>query len=635
MLNIIKGKYRDSITEILMEEEEDDKTNSASAGSKHKNGGSTKNGKRKPKLAAEPATAEKQEDDLATYLPDKWETIRDMEYYKHFFDTDLLADVQVLPAAAVAPAEKKKKRKKKAKKSVAPLPVAIVMAPSVEKVKTDEEAKELVKEAGAAENDDSPEISTKKPETELEPEEGKSSKDETASKDPVTTAGEGSRKNSLQDPPNEDCKESFDSVPPTSLSPGGSHTPALNAENLEKLQSVPLASAAPVSLPESVPPACESHQKSSPAAPSAKKPKKKTAKTKAITAAKKEYEELKARALLMFSAATATPNRTKSGAAATAPTPPGKQKAKKPKKKVGSQPTALSSPSQLQKSEPAEPLLPPPIQLETQPEPSVTPSTVSSFTPKRSQTPTKQIKSGGAFVRPPMSPLSDKVETTSAAAAAIPKTGEEELHRPRRGRRLETRKKLGWGGPWKAKDIVYRKKDRGVGNFDPPAAAEAVADPGPYQPPLTEEVYCDPFYINPEHEKLVGRLNTEIASMIHALETYNSTLFPVCKIVRNMIEQHAAKVFALDSSSQPENLIQAILYGSVATGLALEDSDVDITLNGVVAETNDQYMDNLVKLGDSLKTLPFVEGCKVITTARVPVIKLVRFWELNREHKKW
>eukprot|EP00826_Nyctotherus_ovalis_P054015 TRINITY_DN7054_c0_g1_i4.p1 TRINITY_DN7054_c0_g1~~TRINITY_DN7054_c0_g1_i4.p1 ORF type:complete len:649 (-),score=120.77 TRINITY_DN7054_c0_g1_i4:764-2710(-) len=121
-------------------------------------------------------------------------------------------------------------------------------------------------------------------------------------------------------------------------------------------------------------------------------------------------------------------------------------------------------------------------------------------------------------------------------------------------------------------------------------------------------------YIN--NDKGMEKLSQDIKKAVDELEAYNNSLYPVCEGIRKVIETQAAKAFS-------NKAVQAILYGSASLGLALESSDVDITLTNLEALSSEGYLQNLLKFGQYLETQDFVEECKVITTARVPVIKLV------------
>lgn len=64
------------------------------------------------------------------------------------------------------------------------------------------------------------------------------------------------------------------------------------------------------------------------------------------------------------------------------------------------------------------------------------------------------------------------------------------------------------------------------------------------------------------------------------------------------------------------------LYGSYATGLAIDNSDIDLAITDVKFETREQLQQACLQLGNILETLQFVVSCKKIITATIPVVKL-------------
>ena len=69
--------------------------------------------------------------------------------------------------------------------------------------------------------------------------------------------------------------------------------------------------------------------------------------------------------------------------------------------------------------------------------------------------------------------------------------------------------------------------------------------------------------------------------------------------------------------------IKATIYGSMATGFALDSSDVDICLSGLPISTKQQLKEYMDILTINLLSQPFASKCQFIQTARVPVIKIV------------
>jgi len=71
--------------------------------------------------------------------------------------------------------------------------------------------------------------------------------------------------------------------------------------------------------------------------------------------------------------------------------------------------------------------------------------------------------------------------------------------------------------------------------------------------------------------------------------------------------------------------INTVIYGSMATGLALEQSDLDIAIFGLKIIKYEELIYYIDLLEKQLKIQNFIISCESIKTARVPVIKLVFF----------
>ena len=152
------------------------------------------------------------------------------------------------------------------------------------------------------------------------------------------------------------------------------------------------------------------------------------------------------------------------------------------------------------------------------------------------------------------------------------------------------------GKYWQYKTVTYRKKN---------------------DLPVKEEQEYELFYYN---DMPMQKLNEVIDDVMSSLNLYNEMIYAAQEVIIKVIEEHAIKCLYNNNSSSG---IKASLYGSVATGLALEDSDIDIVLNNVVALSKEEYINDLLKLGDYLKEQSFVKSANTITAVRVPVIKLV------------
>ena len=79
-----------------------------------------------------------------------------------------------------------------------------------------------------------------------------------------------------------------------------------------------------------------------------------------------------------------------------------------------------------------------------------------------------------------------------------------------------------------------------------------------------------------------------------------------------------------------QNGVSVQMYGSMATGLAIDSSDMDLLVSGVFDQSNgnggvDRYnlVEQMKKLYVELNDLYCLKSNNIIETASVPVIKLV------------
>ena len=69
--------------------------------------------------------------------------------------------------------------------------------------------------------------------------------------------------------------------------------------------------------------------------------------------------------------------------------------------------------------------------------------------------------------------------------------------------------------------------------------------------------------------------------------------------------------------------IIAIQYGSMATGFAWEESDIDLALFGVDLPDQIIFQNQIKVLVKKFENDSIIKNCKYIPTATVPLIKLV------------
>jgi DNA polymerase sigma len=65
----------------------------------------------------------------------------------------------------------------------------------------------------------------------------------------------------------------------------------------------------------------------------------------------------------------------------------------------------------------------------------------------------------------------------------------------------------------------------------------------------------------------------------------------------------------------------------MATELAFEESDLDLAICGLKPISKENLLKCIQEFSQRLTQLPFVKTCQTITTAKVPVVKLVRFMQ--------
>jgi len=119
-------------------------------------------------------------------------------------------------------------------------------------------------------------------------------------------------------------------------------------------------------------------------------------------------------------------------------------------------------------------------------------------------------------------------------------------------------------------------------------------------------------------------LDNRIHIEVSRCNEYMLKMAPVSQSVKDHIKNVA--VYAFNSKD-----INARIYGSMATSLALPESDLDIVLLGLKITNREELIDAINKLSETLLKQNYVSSCKSITTARTPVIKLnINLEKLNR-----
>ncbi len=516
LLANIKKHYREKITETLMQE--DDKQ---------------QHGKARPGVndEAENEIDKDSEEDgsVDNYLSDYWDTFRDMEYYKFFFAQDGPSDSPVVSRQSAA--EGKRRRKRKARKSRKSHPRLVDDdIHNVPPVRLDRggippvvSSPILPPEREDVDN---------KPMGEATAEEGEGQKSE-ESEEETQTAKEPQEEVKAETPEVEEYEEE----------------PKLSARNLERLAE----SVARINVPETqAEDGAKAEAKECDSAVATKSKKASRKQRVLMEDAKREYEELRAKAMAMFAAST------------TSLVKPKKAKKKKCTNATSTKNANISGRQTADKDT-----------INTKSDNSVTPSTVGSFTPKRSQTPSK---AGTELSRKLlMSPQSDthcETQRESSGEGHIPGP----KVRTRRIRRSDNRwvatimgaaatqevpQRRKTGGAWRGREVTYRRKEcpqksaaqaedvevvsttaQSAEIVEKEKATEAPVASTVCAPQASSCFVYEPFYLEElKSERIFAKLNSEIASAMQELDAYNRKLYPVCDFVRGLIENEARKLF--------------------------------------------------------------------------------------------
>lgn len=124
-------------------------------------------------------------------------------------------------------------------------------------------------------------------------------------------------------------------------------------------------------------------------------------------------------------------------------------------------------------------------------------------------------------------------------------------------------------------------------------------------------------YENYLYEVLSKEINTEADKIVKEVE--------MIKDYRLEIKQQIEQV-AIDTFAQVHPDVQAHIYGSVATGLALPESDIDIVVTGVSSfGSKENHLSNIVLLYDNIRKSfsgkVLTSSTKILYT-QVPILKL-------------
>lgn len=107
-----------------------------------------------------------------------------------------------------------------------------------------------------------------------------------------------------------------------------------------------------------------------------------------------------------------------------------------------------------------------------------------------------------------------------------------------------------------------------------------------------------------------------IENVLLKLENFHKTLEPF----RTKLLEVLAK--AIKKSLEP-NQVEVEMYGSMRNGLAIENSDIDLRITGLDLCGQDEIREMILKLEKKIKSERYIKSLTSITTAKVPVLKLV------------
>ena len=75
------------------------------------------------------------------------------------------------------------------------------------------------------------------------------------------------------------------------------------------------------------------------------------------------------------------------------------------------------------------------------------------------------------------------------------------------------------------------------------------------------------------------------------------------------------------------------MYGSMSTGLAYEESDLDLAICGLQHLMKDELVKYIQEFSKALLNYSWASSCQAIVTARVPVVKFVCLSKLKSYRK--
>ena len=136
---------------------------------------------------------------------------------------------------------------------------------------------------------------------------------------------------------------------------------------------------------------------------------------------------------------------------------------------------------------------------------------------------------------------------------------------------------------------------------------------------LIKPCYANTFKRNSSRD-FVSVLNAEIEAEVSSCDCYMDMVKTSCSEIEQKIEAVAKRTLSKFCEGDE---IRAELYGSIATCLALPESDLDILICGLRLYSKEDVVDAIHVFEEEIKSLQWVTECQSITSARVPVIKFI------------
>jgi len=128
-----------------------------------------------------------------------------------------------------------------------------------------------------------------------------------------------------------------------------------------------------------------------------------------------------------------------------------------------------------------------------------------------------------------------------------------------------------------------------------------------------------PCFANMPRSDFISALNREISLYVCECDQYMKLMEPFCLSARAKLENLAKSVFP----RRHYHDIKALIYGSMATGMALPESDLDILISGLQLYSREEMISSIELFANELRKNNWVCECQDIISARVPVIKLI------------